>query len=88
MKKGYNGRPPHRGAWIEIVSGSPSSGSKSVAPRTGGRGLKYDLSHGWRWWQGRPPHRGAWIEINVKLSSVLGLSGRPPHRGAWIEISR
>ena len=58
-----NSRPPHRGAWIEIKTFYVSLRPLIVAPRTGGRGLKYktliqsqnDLS--------RPPHRGAWIEI-------------------------
>ena len=33
-------RPPHRGAWIEIALPIVGSYLHSVAPRTGGRGLK------------------------------------------------
>ena len=33
-------RPPHRGAWIEIVFVKYRELLASVAPRTGGRGLK------------------------------------------------
>ena len=37
---GGKSRPPHRGAWIEIVRDIPYADLKPVAPRTGGRGLK------------------------------------------------
>ena len=35
-----NGRPPHRGAWIEILTCISKKSVIGVAPRTGGRGLK------------------------------------------------
>ena len=34
-----------------------------VAPRTGGRGLKYNIDYTVNRIYGRPPHRGAWIEM-------------------------
>ena len=39
--KGGRRRPPHRGAWIEIMFAIQFQKSAGVAPRTGGRGLKY-----------------------------------------------
>ena len=37
------GRPPHRGAWIEIRNIHNFNVMRDVAPRTGGRGLKSAL---------------------------------------------
>ena len=38
----FCGRPPHRGAWIEIFPKFNLIVSAIVAPRTGGRGLKWE----------------------------------------------
>ena len=40
----------------------------TVAPRTGGRGLKFVMAVTVTLFKGRPPHRGAWIEIFLTKS--------------------
>ena len=40
----YGCRPPRRGAWIEMWRTTKMPKSNRVAPRAGGRGLKYNLS--------------------------------------------
>jgi len=59
----FCGRPPHRGAWIEMACASSLRVTVQVAPRTGGRGLKFPTSKRGSCEHCRPPHRGAWIEI-------------------------
>ena len=56
------GRPPHRGAWIEIDY-IASLGNYYSRPPHRGRGLKYNIDYTVNRIYGRPPHRGAWIEI-------------------------
>ena len=56
-------RPPHRGAWIEIFTVILNIVQVNVAPRTGGRGLKFPSLKTAVKKLRRPPHRGAWIEI-------------------------
>ncbi len=58
-----------------------------VAPRTGGRGLKFPMSEHLFCGGCRPPHRGAWIEISADIKAFLVHERRPPHRGAWIEMA-
>ena len=38
-------RPPHRGAWIEMPKATEFCEAVKVAPRTGGRGLKYPSAY-------------------------------------------
>ena len=54
----FCGRPPHRGAWIEIGGASPDSMCGRVAPRTGGRGLKYMQKISGKIALGSPPAQG------------------------------
>ena len=52
-----------------------------VAPRTGGRGLKYILRGYGRKRNSRPPHRGAWIEIAKKRGKNAFAKASPPAQG-------
>ena len=52
-------RPPRRGAWIEIVSSAtPCPKIARVAPRAGGRGLKFNLLGNAVIIKGSPPAQG------------------------------
>ena len=67
---GRGSRPPHRGAWIEITIIIKLDKAASVAPRTGGRGLKYAITPPLSLFPAcRPPRRGAWIEISKSPNS-------------------
>ena len=76
-----HGRPPHRGAWIEITALLLIHSSKSVAPRTGGRGLKYDHRAGIAKDAKVAPRTGGrgLKYLRCKLSSVTVQS--PPAQG-------
>ena len=52
----------------------------AVAPRTGGRGLKYTGQATAVAKQSRPPHRGAWIEMCL-FAAGMQLSASPPAQG-------
>ena len=66
-----------------------SVGLASVAPRTGGRGLKL-------WWCTlcdrshcvAPRTGGRGLKFEVFEREAVDTASRPPHRGAWIEIAR
>ena len=65
-----------------------SVGLASVAPRTGGRGLKL-------WWCTlcdrshcvAPRTGGRGLKFEVFEREAVDTASRPPHRGAWIEIT-
>ena len=81
MNEVLQGRPPHRGAWIEMRLCARLRTQNGVAPRTGGRGLK------WRTYAEQctvkyvaPPHRGAWIEMSILLIAA-SFYRSPPAQG-------
>ena len=82
----HTGRPPHRGAWIEIGKYWCIVHKLGVAPRTGGRGLKSKLKAATITAGDVAPRTGG-RGLKSFCTMFINLSAcRPPHRGAWIEI--
>ena len=81
----YSGRPPSRGAWIEISPATVQSQKALVAPPRGGRGLKCieGLWNGQA--SGRPPSRGAWIEISSAKADGRMEPVAPPRGGRGLK---
>ena len=75
------GRPPSRGAWIEIIVPETGVYFGIVAPPRGGRGLKFGLRKEALGPCRRPPSRGAWIEMLTSSPASLRALRSPPLAG-------